>query len=678
VPAFEGPGALDDGKFVVFSLPAAQRLFDRGSQLDVIYVEPVAGQDVEALKSALDSVVGPHNGVLDASQGPPEVAAALADFVPLFSLLALFSLGTGSMLVYNTVTLAVEHRRRELAVTGALGGSRRAVVVTILAEAGVVGFVGGLAGAVGGVLVAGPIVGSLATYTERVAGIPLAVRSSPAQLAAGALLGLLLGLAGALPGARRATRVDVVDELSGRSLRAEASTPHLLRRLLISGSVTGGGLALVWVAQRNGGLSPWQYPLGGLGFGVAAIALLLFGASLAPLLIRAVRGLPSRWVEDSAPGRLAIANLTGSPGRTGVMVAALGAAATTAFVTTGFSHGFSSAIGDSVEENMAGVSVSSVGSGANVNIDAGIPQEAVGQLAQVDGVDQVFRGAVVLAGSRSGEVRSVVAYQDPWDADDDSRAVRGRLDLDRFEQGEALISTKLARDTGLRPGDLLSLPTPGGMAELPIQAVVHAGGTGDGWVSISYDTHVELFGSQPVRAMYAEAAPGVDYDDLADRIRDVDLGVDVLVETPSEVAADASDSIDRQMAPFWTLQRGLLAVAFVAALSTMLLIGVQRRRELAMLAAVGTAPGTLARMVLTEAGLVGAAAIALSLLGGFPMLWAMVRLSPLMMGYAVPFRPDWMAVPLAAVSVMLVVLLAAVWPAVRAARTDILAALRSE
>lgn len=673
VPVFDEPSAPGDGQFVIFALPAAQRLFDRGTSLDVIYVEPVPGEDVGGLKDELQSIVGEHNGVLDATEGPPEVAAAMADFLPLFSLLALFALGTGSMLVYNTVTLAVERRRRELAITGALGGTRRAVVVTTLAEAGVVGFLGGLGGAIGGVLVAGPIVASLARYTERVAGIPLTVHSSPVQLLAGALLGLALALVAAVPGARRATRVEVAGELSGRGHRREASTPHLLRRLLISGSAAGTGLGLVWLGQRDDGLTRWQFLVGALGFAMTAIALLLFGAALVSMMIRPLRPLAER----SAAGRLAIANLTGAPGRTGVMVAALAAAATTAFVTSGFSHGFNSAIAGSVERNMAGVQVSAVGSGANINVDAGIPDDAVAELAAVDGVSEVFRGSSVLAGSRPGETLTITAYQDPWD-EDGRRTVRGRLDRERFEQGEALIGSSLARDRGLRPGDVLTLPTPEGMAELPVQAIVFASGTGDGWVEVPYDIHVELFGPQPVRSLYLEATPGTDYDELAERVRSEDLGVDVQVKTPREVAVDSSDSIDQQMAPFWTLQRGLLAVAFVAALSTMLLVGVQRRQELATLAAVGMAPWTLARMVLSEAGLVGAAATVLSLLGGIPMLWAMVRLAPVMMGYPVPFEPDWVAVPFAGVTVLAVVLLAAAWPALRAARTDILPALRSE
>lgn len=674
VPSFPGPGPLGDGTFVVFSLPAAQRLFDRGSQFDVLYVEPAAGVDVKELKQELQSLVGPHNAVLETSEGPPEVAAAMADLLPLFSLLAIFALGTGAMLVYNTVTLAVERRRRELAVTGALGGTRRAVVVTTLAEAGVVGLLGGLVGAAGGVVVAGPIVASLAEYTERVAGIPLSVRWTPTLLAAGALLGLVVALVAAVPGARRATRVDIVGELSGRDLRTEATPAHQLRRLVLAGSFVGLGLVLVWLAQRDGGLSPWQYPVGALGFACAAIALLVFGAFLATLPLRPLR----RLFAGSAPGYLAVKNLTSAPGRTGVMVVALAAAATTAFVTTGFSHGFASSLAGNVERNMEGVQVRTVGSGANINLDAGIPPEAVARLSDIEGVAEVFRGSVVLAGSRSGETRTVSAYQDPWDVEDGTPAVRGTLDFDRFEQGEALISTGLARDTGLRPGDTLSLPTPQGMAEVPVLAVVHAGGSGDGWVAVSYDTHVELYGTQPVRSVYLEAAPGVSYEELAERVRDEDLGIDVRVETPTEVAAELSDSIDRQMAPFWTLQRGLLAVAFVAALSTMLLVGVQRRREVAMLAAVGTAPAMLARTVVIEATLVGLVAVALSVLGGIPVLWAMVRLSPLMMGYAVPFRPDWPAVPLTGVTVLVVALLAAVWPAVRAARADILTSLRSE
>lgn len=674
VPSLAGLSDLGDGRFVVYALPTAQRLFERDGRLDVVYVEPRAGADVAALRTELEAVVGAHNAVLDARQPPAEVTSALADVLPLFSLLALFALGVGAMLVHNAVTLSVEERRHELAVVGALGGTRRLVTASALGEAGLLGAVGGVGGAVGGALVATPIVASLSSYTERIAGIPLELHVGLDSLAVGTALGLVVSLGAGLPAIRRAVRVDVVGELSSRGLQAEASIPRRLGRLAVWGSVTAVGLGLVWLGQRDGGLERWQYPLAGVGFGLAALAMLLFIASLAPLAIRPLRAV----VGHSVAARLAMANLVRSPGRSGVMVAAVAAAATTAFVTSSFLGGVRTSISGNVDANMDGVEVSATRRGSNINLDGALPPETLASLAKVQGVADVRRGAVILAGSRPKELVVVAAFQDPWFIRDGARVVRGTIDSAGLERGEVVISASLARNTGLRPGDLMALPTPGGMVDVPVQAISRGAGTGQGRVTMSYDRHVDLYGPQPARTVTVVPAPGVSFDELAKRIQTADLGTDVQVRVPAEVVDEVMRSVEDQVLPLWTLQRGLLAVSFVAVLSTLLLIGVQRRRELAMLAAVGTTPSTLARMVLAEAGIVGLAAVGLGLLGGLVLLWALVEAAPLLTGFAVSFRPHWAAILLWGGVALLVAMLAALWPSRRAARTEVLVALQCE
>jgi putative ABC transport system permease protein len=147
---------------------------------------------------------------------------------------------------------------------------------------------------------------------------------------------------------------------------------------------------------------------------------------------------------------------------------------------------------------------------------------------------------------------------------------------------------------------------------------------------------------------------------------------------PGEVAARSARGVARELAPFWTLQRSLTAVAFVAVLSTLLLVGVQRRREMATLGAVGMEPATLRRMVLVEAGLVAVLALGLSATGGLVMLWALHRVAPLLIGWATPLAPDWWALLAWGAVSLAVALLAALWPARRAARTEVASALQAE
>ena len=170
-PSLPSLNAMNGGRAIVMPIARAQALFARPGLIDVIYVQPKPGTDLAALKSRLEQAVGPVNGVLGVDDPPPVIGVLLISFVPLFSLIAMLGLAIGAVLVYNTVSLSVEERRRQLAIVGALGGSGRVMVGGTLVEAGVLGLVGGVLGAFGGIVVAGPITSSLNTFTQRAAGI---------------------------------------------------------------------------------------------------------------------------------------------------------------------------------------------------------------------------------------------------------------------------------------------------------------------------------------------------------------------------------------------------------------------------------------------------------------------------------------------------------------------------
>jgi putative ABC transport system permease protein len=367
------------------------------------------------------------------------------------------------------------------------------------------------------------------------------------------------------------------------------------------------------------------------------------------------------------------------------MVVAVGAASATAFMTAGYLNGARQGITRDVVANLDGVQVTVVENGANANLDTGMSPELLAVLDTVPGAEPVARrGAGVLTGAVAGELVFVSAFQDPWFVDE---PVRGTIDESAFERGEALINTALARDAGLRPGDTVRLLAPTGVVELPVQAVVAGGGASDRGVQIPYDLYTQHYHVPPPRSVVVAPAPGTSLPDLEEAIRaavrDASAAgslpdTEVRILSPTALAAESSDSVARQLAPFWTLQRGLLAVSFVAVLSTLVLVGIQRRRELAMLGAVGMEPAVLARMVLAEAGLVGLCGIALTATAGFVMLWALNRVAPLLIGYTTPLAPDWWALVVWGAVSLVVALLAALWPARRAARIDVVTNLQFE
>src|SRR5207245_312963 len=136
-------------------------------QLDAIYVRAAPGTEIGALKARLERAVGPWNGVLTASDPPPGAGLALGAFLPIFGMLAVFAVAIATVLVYDAVTLSVEERRHDLAVVSALGGTARVVVGGTVAEAAVLGLVGGLLGGAGSLIMARPILARIGHFTRR-------------------------------------------------------------------------------------------------------------------------------------------------------------------------------------------------------------------------------------------------------------------------------------------------------------------------------------------------------------------------------------------------------------------------------------------------------------------------------------------------------------------------------
>jgi putative ABC transport system permease protein len=149
-------------------------------------------------------------------------------------------------------------------------------------------------------------------------------------------------------------------------------------------------------------------------------------------------------------------------------------------------------------------------------------------------------------------------------------------------------------------------------------------------------------------------------------------------QTPDQLAQQISNDIKGIFSSFYAIQRALLLVAFVAVLATLLLVAVQRRRELALLAAVGMRPSELGRMVVLEAVAVGVVGTVLGTVFGVGMYAALHLVLPVFIGFHDPFRLDLSSVPAAGVVVTLIVVVAAAWPAWRTSRVEVVENLQYE
>jgi putative ABC transport system permease protein len=163
---------------------------------------------------------------------------------------------------------------------------------------------------------------------------------------------------------------------------------------------------------------------------------------------------------------------------------------------------------------------------------------------------------------------------------------------------------------------------------------------------------------------------------LAERIRAARLDPRLIVKAPSQLTDYLADEYAAISSPFWAMQRGILAVALVATTSILLLVAIQRRRELAVLAALGMAPGDMARSSFIETLLLGSVAAAIATAGAQIALVIFTWASGLMTSLVIPYTAQPLGALVASLSAVGIALLGALLPAWRSTRVDPVLALR--
>jgi putative ABC transport system permease protein len=336
VTASSGPrtftvaGILDAPQFkgatlAGFDLPTAQRLLDRRSQLDTIDVQAAGGVDQVTLRDRVAAVIDPGLEAVTGGALAGEQAADLEeelDFVSnLVLVFGLVALLIGAFIIHNTFSILVAQRTRELALLRCLGASRRQVRNSVLVESVIVGMVAATAGLLLGVAVAAGLRTLLASTRglRALAGLPWHVPVlAPRTVAVALVAGTVVTALSALTPARRATRVPPV-----AALREELATPDSYQtRQADVRAVVGVLLGLAGVGVVLGGVlgGGAGYYVGG-GAVLLLIGLRLAGPLLARQLARAV-GLPiARGLR--LPGRLARENAMRNPRRTAATALAL-------------------------------------------------------------------------------------------------------------------------------------------------------------------------------------------------------------------------------------------------------------------------------------------------------------------------------------------------------------------
>jgi putative ABC transport system permease protein len=660
-----GGGGLVGASLTTFDTRTAQQLFQDGrdvySDIWVTAKDGVSQTELrDRVQAMLPAGVEALTGDKAADEAATEINKALSFISTFLLVFAGVALVVGSFLIINTFSILVAQRSRELALFRALGASRRQVSRSVLFEALVMGFVGSTVGLLLGFALAVGIKALFATIGLDLSGSPLIFE--PRTIVAAYLVGMLVtAFAAYLPG-RRASRVAPVEALRDDVAMPESS----IHRRTVLGTVM---TALGAVAMGVGLFTDISNAIAYIGGGILLVVL---GVALAsPVIGRPVVALVGVFYRRmfGTVGRLAEQNASRNPRRTAATASALMIGLTLVSMMAVFGQSAKASIDKTIGESFSGDYV--------VSNAVGVPfsPTIVDEIKKVPGVDAVARFRYTTA-KVDGETTQVGGIEPAAFA----KAMKVTMDSGNVSDvsGRAvLVERNRAKDSGLTVGDTVKMSIAGQEASYPVVGVFE----GLPGIFSPYLTSMDAVTAAGVvpadNSAYVVRSPGADAETVRAGIDSViaDLPT-ITLKDQAEYAAEQRGPIDQLLLLIYALLGLAVVIAVLGIVNTLALSVIERTREVGLLRAVGLSRRQLRTMVRLEStviSLLGAVlGVALGLVFGVALQRSQADSGIEVL--SVPFAQLLMFVVLAA----LVGVLAAVWPARRAARLDVLRAITTE
>ncbi len=653
--------ATDTGGFigVQFTEAQARELFTDGTHVAYLDIaaEGVPGDTLRDRLSMLYPDYKAQNGDQVRAEMKAEISEAL-NFLNYFLLaFGAIALIVGTFIIYNTFSMLVAQRLRELALLRAVGAGRGQVGRSVVAEALIVGVIGSLLGLFAGIALAYGLAAVLNAFDL---GLPTGTMAVlPRTVLVAFAVGLLVTVVSAYAPARRASRIPPV-----QAMREEfASAGDSLRGRTIAGAVLAvAGVVLVVLGARNTG--------GGAAavVGVGALGLILAVLFAAPALSRPVLAGLGWLIRPFGPiGQMARNNAIRNPRRTAATAFALtlGLMLVTAIGMLGESAkvSISRLVDQGVEADyvLAGPPMMGVPAGASDAVREKVP--AAADVVGLRGVALRIGDDDEFGTSPDGPLEQVVNID----------ILSGTASLG---ESEILLSEDEAIEHGTGAGEQLVINTLGG-AEIPLTV---SGVYADSQVlgplivpSAVYEKAMPV-SMRTEAAVLIRAAPDADLAAMrTDLERATEEFVIVQVQDREQFKGENAKQINNMLAILYGLLALAVVIAVLGIVNTLALSVVERRREIGMLRAVGTQRSQVRRTIYLESMLIAVfgalvgAVLGLGLGVGFLRTLRDLGLDQI----AVPWdQLVYMLIGSAVVGV-----LAALWPAVRAARTPPLAAI---
>lgn len=671
---FGNEASFGGASVVSTTLRRAQSLTGKGDGLDEIEVagdgSVAAAELVRRVREELGRGFVVRTGQQQAAVQSADIKDDLGFIRTILLVFAGVSLFVGAFIIFNTFSITVAQRTREFALLRTLGASRRQILRSVLGEGLVLAVAGSAIGLALGLALAPALYALFKVVGAELPnqGLVILGRTVAIAVAVGLVVTLVSGLAPAL----RATRVSPMAALR----ETQVGDAHVGGRALVAALVLvaiGVGLlayGLFGGAETNAALSL---------LGAGAVAVFLGVAILSPRLVPPLTGAIAALLRPFSRGvaaQLARENTRRQPGRTAATAAALMiGVALVAFVAI-FANGIQGAIDNAVDSSLEPRTLIA----QNTDGFSALPARAPALLADRPEVATVSPVIFTV-----GQVRGIEGTTDVTGVDP---ATFGRSWRTEWEQGSdatlrrldargTILTKPFAEENDLGVGDTLTIRSrTGERGTYTVRGIVD-GRALFASVTLSVDVVRRAFGEQRPSFLFVGLRAGTDEaaaKRAIDRLLERDVpNVEAL--TGDEFREDQAGQINQLLVLVYVLLALATLISALGIVNTLTLSISERTRELGLLRAVGTTRRQVRAMVRRESVITSLIGAALGIVLGIFFAIAVSR----------PLADDGfvLTIPWVTLAVLLVLAaiagtLAAILPARRAARTDVLRAIAQE
>ncbi|MET9446811.1 ABC transporter permease [Streptomyces cinerochromogenes] len=656
---------------------AGRELLGSSARATGIAVDAARGVSDAELKRRVGAALGTRSyEVKTAGEQARSAAATLGTFLDVVKYVMLgfagIALLVGVFLIVNTFSMLIAQRTRELGLLRALGADRRQVRRSVLTEALLLGLVGSTLGLAAGTGLAFGLIRLMSAFGMNLKAAEMVIGwGTPV---AAYVVGLGVTFVAAYLPARRAAAVSPMAALADAEV-AGAGKP--LKARAVAGAVVGtvGAAALAGCATAT--RTTQAAALLGAGVVLTLIATVVAG----PLLVRPViRVLGAAFPALFGPvGRMSQRNALRNPRRTGATAAALmvglalvgGMSVASASMSASFDRQIDRTLGADFVVQNAGFTP--------------FTRRIADRVAATPGVGLVVPQRLTPIAVRLPDGRRVTTVAAGYGTRLDDVAHLGYArggSAAALADGHLALDADYAGEHGVRMGSVLPVEFPGGRrAELTVGALTdqqQAEGFGtQGGIFFGLSTLETYVPDGQDAALYVNAAPGTDPTDLRTRL---ERALAPFPQVQVRDQADYKDLVHDQIAVLLYLVYALLGLSIVIAVlgvvNTLALSVVERTREIGLLRAIGLGRRQLRRMIRLESVVIAVFGAVLGL--GLGLVWGLCMQRVLALRGLTALAVPWGTLVAVVIGSAVVGVVAALLPALRASRMNVLAAIAHE